>query len=209
MRPQMWQLCSGAYYKQFQYPSDYYESLLERNQEKSSVATEEIERDLHRSLPDHPFFGSKGKGIQSLRRVLTAYAWRNRRVGYCQSTNIIAALLLIYLQMDEQAVFWLLATIIEDIVPGYYDVSMVGSIVDQNVLEELIELYLPRIKKHFAHLKLPVGLLTLPWLLCLFISYLDNDDKKQEPIEEKEKEEKEEEKEEEEKDEKKKKKKKN
>ena len=54
--------------------------VVKENEGRQSVATEEIERDLHRSLPEVVWYQEGEEGVSCLRRVLTAYAWRNPKV---------------------------------------------------------------------------------------------------------------------------------
>lgn len=78
----MWETLSGSLYLRFANP-DVYQSILKEHAGKTSMSTEEIEKDLNRSLPEYAAYQSD-RGIESLRRVLTAYSWKNPELGYCQ-----------------------------------------------------------------------------------------------------------------------------
>ena len=169
VRGKQWLLWSGAYHYMLRNNRDYYQSLLSNFKGKETLATEEIEKDLLRSMPEHPYYQSE-QGINSLKNVLVAYSWHNTSIGYCQSMNIIAALLLLYL--PESHVFFLLCSICELLVPDYYIKQMLGSLVDQRIFEELITDRLPIIVDHLKSIGLPITFITLPLFLCLFIGYV-------------------------------------
>ncbi|KAG6010857.1 hypothetical protein E4U43_008522 [Claviceps pusilla] len=71
--------------------------------------------------------------ITSLRRVLHAFSIYNPRIGYCQSLNFLAGLLLLFVETEEQC-FWLLNVITIIYLPGTHDMSLEGSRVDLGVL---------------------------------------------------------------------------
>ena len=92
LRGEMWELTSGSLFIRLQKPKLYAETLAKFTG-RESLAIDEIEKDLNRSLPEYPGFQSE-EGIGRLRRVLTAYSWINEEVGYCQAMNIVVAALL-------------------------------------------------------------------------------------------------------------------
>ena len=54
------------------------------------------------------------EGQAALGRVLVAFSVHKPKIGYCQSMNYIAALLLVILEKNEENVFWVLVSLIDD-----------------------------------------------------------------------------------------------
>uniref|UniRef100_A0A8D1DQC6 TBC1 domain family member 8B n=1 Tax=Sus scrofa TaxID=9823 RepID=A0A8D1DQC6_PIG len=167
LRGELWMLFSGAVNDMAANPG-YYAEVVEQSLGTCNLATEEIERDLRRSLPEHPAFQSD-TGISALRRVLTAYAFRNPKIGYCQAMNILTSVLLLYAKEEEA--FWLLVAVCERMLPDYFNRRIIGALVDQAVFEELIRDHLPQLTEHMTDMTF-FSSVSLSWFLTLFISVL-------------------------------------
>ncbi|XP_058052555.1 TBC1 domain family member 8B isoform X1 [Ahaetulla prasina] len=167
LRGELWLLFSGAVNDMASHPG-YYSELVEKSFGTCTLETDEIERDLRRSLPEHPAFQSD-TGISALRRVLTAYAYRNPKIGYCQAMNILTSVLLLYAKEEEA--FWLLVAVCERMLPDYFNRRIIGALVDQAVFEDLIREYLPQLTDHMTDMTF-FSSVSLSWFLTLFVSVL-------------------------------------
>ncbi|KAF6032031.1 SGSM3 [Bugula neritina] len=171
LRPFIWpRLCGSVTKKQKSKQS--YQEIVNASSSETLTSSKQIEKDLLRTLPNNACFCSmKGNGIGRLRRVLKSIAWLYPEIGYCQGMGVIVASLLLY--MEEEDVFWLTCTIIEDMLPAsYFSNSLLGVQADQKVLVQLISNYLPELDQTFKHHDVEVSLITLHWFLTLFAGVL-------------------------------------
>ncbi|TGZ79250.1 TBC-domain-containing protein [Ascodesmis nigricans] len=169
-RHKIWPEFSGA--RQLRQPGYYHELLAQPPDDEDRECARQIEPDMDRTFTNNVWF-KKGPGTEKLRRVLTAYARRNRKVGYCQGMNMIAASLL--LVMLEEDAFWVLCAIVEKILPeGYFGKELEASRADQEVLQTLVSTYLPTLHTHLTtlHPEATLSFITIEWFLTLFTRLL-------------------------------------
>ncbi|KNE62077.1 hypothetical protein AMAG_07331 [Allomyces macrogynus ATCC 38327] len=128
---------------------------------------DEIDKDVGRTMPEHPAFEASGPGIPALRRVLNAFAHRNA-LGYAQGLNMLAAHFL--LAAPEYTAYALLCHVVEVIMPDHFTRTLVGSVVDQRVFERLVAEHVPRVDARFRALGVGWAALTISWFVAVFLS---------------------------------------
>lgn len=166
-RAKIWAECSGA--SELRTPG-YYDDLVKNGVDDPIIVTQ-IGMDVNRTLTDNVFF-REGPGVVKLNEVLLAYSRRNPELGYCQGMNLIAASLLLIVPTAEDA-FWLLTSMIENILPpNYYDHSLLASRADQQVLRQYVAQLLPNLSAHLDELGIELEALTFQWFLSVFTGCL-------------------------------------
>ncbi|KAI9890787.1 MAG: hypothetical protein M1814_003571 [Vezdaea aestivalis] len=163
----------------------------------NSIDHDAIERDLHRTFPDNSHFKPESASADvtppdtpilcSLRRVLQAFALHAPKIGYCQSLNFLAGLMLLMLRGDsaaEEKAFVLLHILTSTLLPGMHSVTLEGANSDMSVLMSLLKDELPTVYTRLvgdwkpptsasAPLRPPpITLCITPWFMTIFLSAL-------------------------------------
>ena len=168
LRPYLWCKITGSDERLAKSPG-FYEQL----QSISSTVPESVRQLIELDVP-RTFDGATAFTPESLRKVLMAFALVHPEIGYCQSLNFIAALLIYVL--GEESALWTLVIIVEKYMPkNYYQKGLYDFQVDLKLFELLIEERCPDIfkqAKHFSH----EWMTTISgWLLTAFANCLPTD----------------------------------
>jgi len=206
-----WFWYGGGHVRLSKHPGLYQRLLRDvENGKLNDNDREHIERDLNRTFPDNVRFkpdptamsdaqagagGGRKRGsvaepetpiVKALRRVLQAFAVHNPSIGYCQSLNFIAGLLLLFLDEDEEKAFTLLEIVTSEHLPGTHGVALEGANIDIAVLMSIIKEHMEPIWRRIDDkggglageptaqaLRLPtVSLATTAWFMSLFVGTL-------------------------------------
>ncbi|KAI0027290.1 rab-GTPase-TBC domain-containing protein [Vararia minispora EC-137] len=168
-RPKIWLECAGAL--EMREPGVFRE-LLAQAEEAGEGVGHEIEKDVGRTMPLNMYFGGDGAGVAKLRRVLLAYSRRNPGVGYCQGMNLVASTLLL-VHADEEDAFWVLAALIERVLPdGFFAPTLLPSRACPLVLHDLVREHMPKLAAHLAALGIDLPAICFSWFLSLFTDCL-------------------------------------
>ena len=148
---------------------------------------QQIALDLPRTCPKHPAFEcmnpeeddeSKqivGPGRTAIGNVLRAYAARNNELGYLQSMNFLAAMLYLVLDGDEDRMFWMLTTIVEDILPGYFTARLHKLLENVDAFSVVLEQLYPNVAAKLEEHGLNISFRAPTWFLCMYFTSLKSE----------------------------------
>ena len=192
-RGEAWFFYAGGYDFLGKQP-DHYSDMVSKCQTSALSAKdrEAIERDLHRTFPENihfkPLSGNTSPDgnapspietpiLSALRRLLSAFAVDHPAIGYCQSLNFIAGLLLLFL--SEEKAFWMLHIITTRLLPGSHEESLEGTDVDTWVLMLALKAQSPGLWSKIggdvqsnARYLPDISMCTTSWFMSAFIGNL-------------------------------------
>ncbi|XP_068714618.1 TBC1 domain family member 30-like [Montipora foliosa] len=148
----------------------------------------QIVKDLHRTGCGWFCGQDSPEERAALKRVLLAYARRNKAVGYCQGFNVIAALILQVMERNEEDALKVMVYVIDHVLPANYFANNLRALsVDMAVLRDLMRAKLNRLSKHLDSLQAQalsqsgtsamyepplINVFTMQWFLTLFATCL-------------------------------------
>jgi len=132
----------------------------------------QIDLDVNRTYRNHIMFRERyNSRQQDLFHVLAAYSMYNTEVGYCQGMSQIAALLLMYLDSEEDA-FWGLSQLMvgrKFNMHGFFIPHFPKLLRFQEHHDKILMKKLRKLQKHLIANNVDTGIYTLKWFFQCFL----------------------------------------
>ena len=186
----LWMVWSGAQAlkedRQARYSALVLKAADEGYRSKYQAQFEQVEVDLERTFPEHQFFrkGDARAGLDTLRRILTAFIVDSPEVGYTQSMNYIAAFMMLVVELDkpltdeesavaEEDAFWLTYCLCRRAISGYHSPDLGGLRTDLHVFNTLVAVKMSELSEHLTRLGFPkIDFIVSRWFLCCYFGVL-------------------------------------
>ncbi|KAL7669159.1 hypothetical protein ACOME3_009825 [Neoechinorhynchus agilis] len=171
-----WRHLSGAVVLEDENPGYYFELVKSDKGDPKVLA--EIQKDLHRSFPNHELFYDDGvinptssssslpRGQSDLFDLLKAYSLHNPCVGYCQALAPVASVLLMHLPAHQA--FWVLVATCQYYLEGYYNPDLSALKTDADILDKLLEKFAFKLHHLLHETGTEPVLFATEWFLCIF-----------------------------------------
>lgn len=176
LRPALWAQLAGAGELRATEEPGYYKELV-RAAGVHGLPLTHLEVELSAATcATHPASHSR-RTLEAVRRMVMAYGVRNEACGYNSSLNGLALFLLVLVGGDqgfdaEEGAFWLMAALLENLLPPAYFENCKGVTIEQRVFVALLAKKCPRVTAAMERLDLDPGALTAPWFDSLFTKTL-------------------------------------
>lgn len=112
-----------------------------------------------------------------LENILQAYSCKEMEIGYCQSMNFMAAFPLMISDANEKETFWFFSAILEpskeqilfDGMKSFYEKDFPLLIQYMRVFNDLFEMWIPELHKHFEKENIIESLWVQKWFMTCFL----------------------------------------
>jgi len=133
-----------------------------------------IEADIARTFPGCAAFQGLD-GPARLRRVLRTFAASDAELGYCQSLNFVAAILIMVLRDEKAALAAMRQLLVKLGTRSWYTCGMTQLRADTAVLEELLQERVPAVHAVIREHRFDMLFICSKWFLCLFATILEGE----------------------------------
>jgi len=150
-------------------PDRVFETLCAK---PAKTKTDEIERDVHRTMPAHPKFAKGSPARKVLAQILHCSAVIHPEVGYCQGMNFVVAMLL--LSVSAETAFWVWIAMLRNFhllllyAPGVPHLPL-----RLHQFNAVVQKHLPELYSHLERSGYMARMFAHQWVMTLFAYYLD------------------------------------